>query len=467
MDQLGAQKGIPRQASLPVSRNRKALETRAEQRKLRWPVFLFLVSLLVPWIITIGPLRMSAYRFVLLAWLLPCLVMWLRGKAGRIRLADISILLYCCWCFLALMMVYGIGFAVQPAGMIFIETMGAYLLARCFIRDADDYYAMVLVILKMVMFLLPFSLLEAVTGRNWLLDAFASISSTFPDNYLEPRWGFRRVQSVFEHPILYGVVCAAALAPVHLVLGYGTTFLRRWFGTAMISAATLLSFSAGPLTALSSQALLLGWNWLLRSQPSRWKILCGLVVFQAAAIELLSNRSVPVVFMSYFSFDESSAYTRVLIWQFGTASIMNHPLFGIGFHPWERPDWMTTSIDMYWIVDSIRHGLPAGLFVMVAFFSTYLPVAYKRGLDERTLAYRTAYLISMTGLFLVGWTVYFWNATYVFFIFVLASGTWILDVEPDTARSPPTTPRDPDRRRRQPAGAAGRKGAGTSNCRAT
>lgn len=419
--------GRPRRRGTSTSGSRSGMRDVATSKPLSWPVFLFLISLLIPWIITVGPMRLSVYRLVLLAWLFPCLVMWLSGKAGRIRLADISLLLYCLWCFLAIAMVHGFGYAVQPSGMIFIETMGAYLLARCFIRDADDFHAMVSLFFKLVAFLLPFAAFEAVTGHNWLLSVFSSISRTFPDDYLQPRWGLRRVQSLFEHPILYGVVCASILAPVHLVLGYGKTVARRWSATIVVAAATLLSLSSGPLTALTCQALLLSWNWLLGSITSRWKILCGLLLLMAASIQILSNRAVPVVFMSYFSFDESSAYMRVLIWRYGTASILDHPLFGIGFNPWNRPDWMTTSIDMYWIVDAVRHGIPAGFFVMLTFFSIYLPVAYKSGLDQRTQVYRTAYLMAMTGFFLVGWTVYFWNATYVVFIFALGSGAWILD----------------------------------------
>jgi hypothetical protein len=35
----------------------------------------------------------------------------------------------------------------------------------------------------------------------------------------------------------------------------------------------------------------------------------------------------------------------------------------------------------------------------------------------------------MTGFFLVGWTVAFWDAAYVLFLFLLGSGVWILDAE--------------------------------------
>src|SRR5262245_45580739 len=62
-----------------------------------WPVFLFLLALVVPWVISVGPLRLSLYRFVLLAMVLPCLTSWMSGKAGRIRIADIALLLFSLW----------------------------------------------------------------------------------------------------------------------------------------------------------------------------------------------------------------------------------------------------------------------------------------------------------------------------------------------------------------------------------
>ena len=37
----------------------------------------------------------------------------------------------------------------------------------------------------------------------------------------------------------------------------------------------------------------------------------------------------------------------------------------------------------------------------------------------------------MFGLFMAGWTVHYWDAIFVFFIFLLASGIWILDFQQD------------------------------------
>lgn len=429
----------PRPARLPTGRRQgDAKADAAASGSLKWPVFLFLLSLAIPWIIAIGPLRLSAYRLVLVAMIVPCIAMWMGGKAGRIRLPDIAFLVYCLWCFISIVTVHGTAFALEPAGIIFIETMGAYLLARCFIRSADDFHAMVQLLYRMVLLLAPFALFEAYTGRNVLLEVFSTVAPTSPDIYMEPRWGLRRVHAVFEHPILFGVIASSIFALTHLVLGYGKSLHRRWLSTGIVGLTAFMSLSAGPITALTAQGLLLGWNWVLRNVRQRWKILTGFFALAFVAAELLTNRSLPVIFISYFAFDEESAFVRIAIWRYGSQSVMNHPLVGIGFNEWARPPWMTSSIDMFWIIDAIRHGIIAELAIMGAFFGVFLGVAFKQGLDERISAYRTGFLIALTGFFLVGWTVYFWNAAYVLFIFLIGSGVWMMDVDVGTpsARQP-------------------------------
>ena len=41
--------------------------------------------------------------------------------------------------------------------------------------------------------------------------------------------------------------------------------------------------------------------------------------------------------------------------------------------------------------------------------------------------YRTGFLITMAAFFLVGCTVHFWDVAWVFFLFLMGSGVWILD----------------------------------------
>jgi hypothetical protein len=290
---------------------------------------------------------------------------------------------------------------------------------------------------------LPFAALEAVTERNLLHQLFSSVLPTHADASNDPRWGLRRVATVFEHPILFGVVTGSILALVHLVLGYQQSFGRRMARTMVVAATAFFSLSAGPISAMAAQTLLLTWNGVLNQVKARWKILWGLIGLMYVFIATVSNQSVPAFYLTYFSFDTFSAYFRIMIWNYGTQSVMNHPLFGTTYGEWDRPDWMPPSIDMFWLIHAVQHGLPAGILMLLFFGSVYLTVSLKKGLDDKLDAYRTGYLITMTGFFLVGWTVHFWNATYVLFLFLLGSGVWLLDVpaeEKGSARRRVPTP---------------------------
>ncbi|MBF9232812.1 O-antigen ligase family protein [Microvirga alba] len=418
-----------------AERFRQAAEPRNRAKKLPWPVILFLTGIVIPWVIPIGPLRMTIYRIVLVTTIVPCLFMWMSGRAGRVRFPDFVLLLFCAWGILSLAMVHGIETAIQSGGILFVETMGAYLLARCYIRNENDFYNMARLLFIIIVFLLPFGLVETVTGYKPLLAAFGAILPTTDITMMEPRRGLWRVQGPFDHPILFGVSCGSMLAMTHLVLGYGKSPAQRWLKSGLVVATTCLSLSSGPLSALMAQILLLSWNGMLRRIEARWKIFWGLLAVMYAFISVASNQSVPAFYITHAPlFDVWSAYYRLLQWDYGSASVVAHPFFGIGFHEYERPDWMVASIDMFWLFNAITYGAPAGILIFVAFLSLSWAIGLKKGLDERLKEYRTAYLLSMLGFFLAGWAVHFWNSSYVLFVFLIGSGAWFLDVKKETTK---------------------------------
>ncbi len=413
--------------------------TRAQIQTQRLSVLvpIFLISLVIPFIINIGPLRLSVYRIVLIIVFLPVLFAWLSGRAGRIRVADISLALLCTWSTISFIAIHGAE-GIQAGGIIFIETVGAYLVARTHIRSASDFRAMVKILLLIVLFFLPFALFEALTGRNILLEIMNNIWGSYPRVAKDPRWGLDRVQATFEHPILFGVFCSSAIALTFLVIGYGKSLLNRIGSTFLVLLTAGLCLSAGPMTAMTAQLLLIGWNWVFKSVASRWKILAVLVAAAWIFLEVAATRSPAQIFISYFSFNSFSAYMRLHIWNFGTASILEHPWIGIGFNDWERPFWMSPSIDMFWIVSGVRHGLPATFFTFLAFFTVVIPLIFRKGLDETQSMYRLGILFCLASFFLAGWTVHYWNATYVLFSFLLGSGLWLLDAEPAGEETPTT-----------------------------
>jgi hypothetical protein len=410
------------------SRQQKIILRQARKKKTSLPVFLFLISLAVPWVIPVGTLRMSVYRIVLVVMVLPCLGMLVAGKAGRIRIADIALLLYWFWCMLSFIVVNGLASTAQSSGILFVETIGTYLLARCYVRDADDFYNMVQLLFRIVACLLPFAIIECVTGQNILRKFFGELASTQPDPVEAGRWGLSRVYSVFDHPILFGVWTGSIFALAYLVLGYRKNFFQRALSAGVVGATTFLSLSAGPIIAMVLQVLLLSWDWLFGAIRMRWKILVTISIFTYVFFNQVLNRSPIEFFGSRFVFGGDSYWVRQMIWEAGSAAALNHPLYGVGMDSWERPGTMPPSIDNYWLSIAVQHGFPAVSLILLTIFLIFLPLSFKKGLDDKLTAYRTGYLITIVGFVIVGGTVAFWDAAYVLFIFFLGSGAWILDV---------------------------------------
>jgi hypothetical protein len=347
------------------------------------------------------------------------------GRAGRIRLPDIALVLFCTWCTLSFVLVNGLEPSIQSIGILWIETLGPYLLARCYIRNAAAFTSAIHVLYCIVLVLSPFAIVEVITGQNILLDLFSVLWTSVP-SATDIRGGLKRGQSVFDHPILFGVFTGSILALVHSVLGYDAGVGQKVSKTGVVGLTAGLSLSAGPIIAVATQCALLVWNWLFRRVRYRWWLLIGLTIFAFLSIEVAANRSALGVVTSYVVFDPESYWFRRVIWTYGVESVQTYPVWGVGNHEWPRPSWMPGSIDNFYLFLAVRHGLPAAFLMMSALFFVVMPLSLKGGLSDRLEAYRTGFLVSIVAFFLVGWTVAFWASAYVLFFFLLGSGTWML-----------------------------------------
>jgi hypothetical protein len=398
--------------------------------RLSGTIKLFLIGLVIPWIIPLGPLNLSAHRIVLIFSLLPCLVTWARGRAGPIRIADIGLHLYSIWAVLALAVVHGVGPAMQSGGIFFVEGTGAYLLARCYIRNADDFRNMVVFVIKLIICLMPFALYEWLTGEKPLLVAFGTIFPTVEVTKMVPRMGLWRVQGTFSHSILFGVFCGSMVALTCLVASSRPTI--RAFLVCLVGGTAVLSMSSAPIAGIAFQIALLTWNRLLRNFRARWKLLWALAFIGYLMVEFGSNQTPVQFYVSHFTFEQQTGWYRIWIWDYGSASVINHPVFGIGLGDWARPKWMASdSVDNFWLLMAMRYGLPAFLLMSLSWLVLWIAVALRKGLDRTHRSYRTAYLICMATFVFVGSTVHFWGATYAWFFFLGGSGVWLLDATAD------------------------------------
>jgi hypothetical protein len=393
----------------------------ASLRLCPWQVTLFLFALILPVTMSfyVGPLRLTLYRAFLIVAFLPCLVRLCVGRCGRAMVSDVLMACYVGWAFLAMAVNHGFDMALESGGIYVLEGFGAYMVGRCFLRNAKEFQGFAAVLTVLVIVLSLFTIPESLTGWNPL--------SVGPTEHGK-RLGMHRAFVSFGHPIIYGVFCASAVSLSWFALS-PTDVLRpaRILRTGGTITSTFMSFSSGPLAAVLVQLLLIGWDRVSRRRARRWLILGALFAIVWFVISITSNRTPMKVLLSYFTFSPATAYTRLTIWEWGTKyNVAEHPLFGIGFSEWIRPVWMhSTSMDNFWLVVMVMYGLPA--FMGLAGAIVYQLIRLGRQLtgdylDDRC---RKAWMFSMIGLVLAGGTVHFWNSLFVYFCFLVGAGTWM------------------------------------------
>lgn len=410
-------------------RRRKSPNATPEQAGNSLVVPLFMFSFLLPLVFYVGVLRLSPYRVVLVVLFFPLFFNWLSGGMGKIRTPDVLMLLFVLWGILAMLVNNGLEKSIEPSGILLIETFGSYLIARRYIRNAANFIAMIRALLWLILCLLPFAVYETITGTAIILEVLSKVINTHSQVYMDPRMGLHRVHVVFEHPILYGVFCASAFGLAYYAIGYKQSIIRKLRWLIVVVVSTLFSVSTGAFVAIIIQQFLISWGYILRKIPNRWRILGQLIAFLYVLVDLISNRSPFHVFVTYLTFSVDSAYGRILIWNFGTDEVARHPIFGIGLNDWVRPDWMSSSMDNFWLAIAVFYGLPGFLLFVTAILLIMRGVGRAKFDNDQSNACRKAILVSLGGLFIAGCTVYYWNAIYCWYVFLVGSGMWMFEYE--------------------------------------
>ncbi|WP_347263708.1 O-antigen ligase family protein [Nitrobacter sp.] len=397
------------------------------------PIFVF--TLASPVLFYIGTVRLSPYRLVLIATFIPCLIAWLSGSVGRIRLPDIFMLSTAAWGAIVLLSHHGID-GLQSAGIFIIETFGSFLFARRYIRDITAFQNMVKYLTLMVIFLLPFAIYENVSGSPILIQLFGSVFSVYDVVGSEARFGLRRAQGTFEHFILFGVVCSTAFALSFYVLR--SSLLSR-LSPGFVAIAVVSSLSSGAILSVVVQAMLIGWDKVTAAVTRRWAILATIVLTAYFFVDVMSNRSPIDVFISYLTFNADTSYMRVHIWNYGTQSVMNNPILGVGMNDWKRPFWMGGSIDNFWLGTAVTYGIPGLLLMIGNFLSVCFGLGRLKNLQFHAAQCRKGLIITICGVILAVCTVHVWDAPYVLVLFLLGSAMWMFD---DRVRDAPEPSRN-------------------------
>ena len=365
--------------------------------------------------------RLTPARMVLLAYtpfmLFSFASLWVSNRY-RFALSDVFMPFAWAWMVIALSQTEGLDQALKSGGVSGLELAGSYLTMRCLMRNTAEIHASVRV----------FCIAAAVTGVLGLADTIAGFHILHDDlalltgyDYFQElavdaidtaRLGLFRSQSVFEHPILFGVImCYALMLSVDL-RGRTRTLCR-----AGCLLGLFLSLSSAPWLALF---LGIGLTAYVRfaPYPRPWLVLIIAGLLGTAAISLLVSEPFGWIF-SHLVLDARTSWYRLLIWQYGGFDVLQSPLVGIGItRDWLRPGWMGASVDSLWLGSAMGYGILGSALIGLGLLgASSLPVKMRRatagviGLREIRLSDSLGIITFLT-IFL-GFTVDYWGSAFV------------------------------------------------------
>ena len=161
-----------------------------------------------------------------------------------------------------------------------------------------------------------------------------------------------------------------------------------------------------------------------RLTGNRWWLLTILFSVTYVTLDLLSNRGPVILMIETLTLNPQTAWWRVHIWNFGTQSVMAHPFLGIGLNDWARPEWLASTVDNFWLLLAMRHGLPAALMLVLGLVWHVWQIIRARDLSDADAQIRTAYIISFVALCFGLSTVHAWGAPSVLIMFYFGMGSY-------------------------------------------
>lgn len=385
---------------------------------------MFFVTIILPISMDVAGMNLSPIKVYLLIMLVPFASNLVSGRAGGMVKTDAFMFGFVLWIIVTLVFHHGIE-RFPYSVILAVEAFGGYLAGRILVRNVADYRRFINYYLILLLALLPLAVYELNYGRMPLADIFKGIFQVQSKN-IEFRYDMSRVQVAFPHSILYGLFCSLTIGSICYL--YGNSLVRTVPRLCLAIGMTLMSLSSGPMISIVVQLLIVGWGKLT---GERWKLLIILVTIAYVFLETFSNRGAVIIFIESFTLNPQSAWWRVYIWKYGTASVMAHPLMGIGLNEWERPFWLASTVDNFWLLMAMRHGFPGIVFLALAVGMHIFFIQRQRNLGPDAALARKAYMVTLVSLIFTLFTVHIWGAMNVMAMFFIGAGVFFYTTDPN------------------------------------
>ena len=393
-------------------------------------LIVILVALLLPIQPILGGQRLDPYRIVMLVMFFPFVVAMLKRRAGQFTISDVLMGCYALWIIVTLVFHHGMA-RFAYASILATMLLGGYMAGRLLIRNVQDYRRFIRYFLIALLILSPFALFELFTENMIIAETFGKVLPATA-KYYETRNGLSRVQVVFPHAILYGLFCSMGFANVLYL--YRDQVLGRLSRLSLVTGMTYMALSSAPLLAIGLQSLMMAWDKITRG---KWMTLflgtTALYIF----LSLASNRGPVIILIETLTFNPSTAWWRVYIWEYGVQNVMAHPFLGLGLNDWARPTWLASTVDNFWLLTAMQAGIPALAFLMLALIINVFRIVRAKNLTAQARDARTGYLVVLVGSAFTLSTVHVWDAMAVFMMFYFGAGSFLFTASPeDQAGSP-------------------------------
>jgi O-Antigen ligase len=371
--------------------------------------------------LSIGTTSLPPFRFILI----PAIAFIVRELARGViafKWSDALILFAGFWVSLALFMTTDAGEAFTAAVAQTTDMAVAYFFGRVTIRSLRDLRTFLL-LMAPGLFVVGISMvIESVTHKALIQPLFSAITGKSFHYNSSARLGLFRAPGPFPHPILAGMFMTSFLTL------YLTAGLRGWpkFAGVVAAFCGFFSMSSAALLSITTALVLTTYNWLSeRVANLSWRMffaVSAIFIFFAEA----SGAGTYRLLIKYASLNSSSAYNRIRIWTYGSANVEKNPWFGIGYADWERPSWLSESVDNFWLLVAMRFGLIVPILMLFALFLAVLALM-RRSIHANPIDRRSYRGIAMAlAVFAFGGTsVALWGASMVWLFLLMGLGVSI------------------------------------------
>jgi hypothetical protein len=365
--------------------------------------------------------RLTWIRLVLFLFTPVLLVRFSHLLASRkchLVFSDVLIALTGVWMIVSPAMLFDLGYSLHHSAPIAMEFCGGYFAARTLLSQRGQALSFINLLCHVIAIVALLGILDALTDRPLIHDFLRQLNGlpmlTEGDGVLEHRAGILRAMGPIDHPILYGAVCG-----IGFLVAIASPIRAKGPTIAACGVGALLSLSSAPIQGAFLGIGLLAYDMVFSRFRGRWRFLIVIGLLGIATLYAFTSSPFASLF-GRLNFNPQTYWVRLMQWEMGGAVVRDSPWLGVAFEwpeivarmPYFVPN---PSIDSLWLNLALIYGIPGAVLVALSMVGVTCHPTRGRGVNltmqESKLA--TALSIVIFIIILLGFTVDFWEASWI------------------------------------------------------